>query len=568
MKIENVMNMNAGELNHADDEAVTFQSGAVSAWIGKFSFNGKMRILLLCITILTLAGNWLTADLVHNEIRIAIETGLINQVQAEAHRLEEYYHREKPTAFIAQARASLEKARWGDKNSGYFFLTDSQANLLVYPPDHQRLGKKLDEVLLQDSNESVNQALIRIARSGQPSLITYPYIKPASQERMLKTAYVYPFGEYLLVAGVYLDSADEVYYNYLQHSSIILAGSLIVLLIIVTLFSFTFSSHVKVVLKGLQDIANKKLTTRMTSSGKDEIAFIIQAMEVTRQQLAEILYCQRDRADDLTVASAQISNGLGEVNGAISEQRQRLDNLASAMEQMIASIREVTQNAQLSADGAKQTDQLASGGAGKINDAIVAINHLFNNLNDSSNSVNDVEHKVDIIGSIIDTINGISEQTNLLALNAAIEAARAGEQGRGFSVVADEVRTLAKRTKAATYEISEMIIGLQQCTKSTVILMQESIRSAAQAKQDATVATEYFDAIVSKTGELSQHCQMIAAAVEEQTVVTGEATRSLQVIRDVVQDTELVSKDLNGTGHYMQQTAEQMNEIVKSYRLS
>ncbi len=69
MKIENVMNMNAGELNHADDEAVTFQSGAVSAWIGKFSFNGKMRILLLCITILTLAGNWLTADLVHNEIR-------------------------------------------------------------------------------------------------------------------------------------------------------------------------------------------------------------------------------------------------------------------------------------------------------------------------------------------------------------------------------------------------------------------------------------------------------------------------------------------------------------------
>lgn len=567
MSIERVIDVKEPDVTYLDNNGGDRKRNAVSAWFDKFSFNGKMGFLLLGIIVLTLLGNMLTAHLVYDEIRVAIETGLVNQVQGQAHSLAADYKNRSQAEFIALATAALEKNRWGEQGAGYFFLADAQANILVYPPDHQRIGKKLDDVMLYERNESLNQALIRIARSGEPSLVTYPYVKPADQQRILKTAYIYPLGQYLLVGGIYLDSADNVFYNYLKHSGVILVSTLVILLALIGLFSRSFSHHVRVVLNGLQEIASKRLANSVCSHGKDEIAVIIRAMENTRLQLVEILYSQRDSADNLTAVSTQIGTGIADVNISITEQRQRLDNLASAMEQMSASIREVTQSAQLSAEGAKKTDKLANDGAETINKTIVAINCLFENLNNSSDSVSDVDEKVIVIGSIIETINSISEQTNLLALNAAIEAARAGEQGRGFSVVADEVRTLAKRTKAATYEISEMIVGLQQSTTNTVQLMQQSIHSAEQAKQDATIATECFAAIMRNTGELSSHCQLIAAAVEEQTLVTADVSQSLQVIQKAVQGTELVSTDLHITSQYMQRTAEQINEIVRAYDL-
>ncbi len=565
MRTDNRIDVSVTELTKTD--RATAPDNITSVWTGRLSFNGKMRILLLCITLLTLVGNLLIARLVYHEIRTAIEGGLINQVEGEARRLEALY-RQDPATFISQAGHTLATLRWGEHDSGYFFITDRHANLLIYPPDPARIGKRLDDAPLEDSHESINQALVRIASSGKPSLITYPYIKPSSQTPILKTAYAYPVGEFLLVSGVYLDSADAVFYNYLRHSSVILLVTLALLLGIVTFFSRSFSSHVTLVLKGLQDMAGKILTNRLQSKGNDEIAFIINAMDDTRQQLSDLLCHQREQAGGVALVSGQISRGMSEVNDAICEQRLRLDNLASAMEQMIASIRDVTQSAHASADSARQMDLWASGGTGKIQEAIAALNHLFDNLHDSASAVEEVAGKVSLIGTIIDTINGISEQTNLLALNAAIEAARAGEQGRGFSVVADEVRTLAKRTKEATFEIAGMIVALQGSTRQSVDLMQESIQAASRAREDATGATECFEAIVDKSGELSTHCQMIAAATEEQTAVTADTHQSLQVIRDLVQETEQVARALSDTSRQMRGSAEQMSELVATYRLA
>ena len=540
--------------------------GRVAKWIGYFSFNGKMRILLACIALLALLGNVLSAKLVYKEIRTVIEGALIAHVESEAHSLASYSQQD-PATFISRASERLENARWGDGLSGYFFLTDRQATLLVYPPDHNRLGKVLDPVPLNDSNENVNQALIRIAQSGRPALISYTYTKPDSQTKALKVAYVYPVGNYLLVSGVYLDVAERVFYDYLQHSSLILLAILLLLFGLVTLFSRNLSTQVKSALNSLQEIAQRTLSNPIVVYGKDELATISRAIETTRIQLTSLLHTQRNNALSLSAASSQINNGVNEVSNAIIEQRQRLDNLATAMEEMVCTIRDVAQNVQHSADNAKQTDQLANGGVSKINDAIDAISRLFSNLHASSDSVNEVKDKVVIIGSVVDTINSISEQTNLLALNAAIEAARAGEQGRGFAVVADEVRTLAKRTQDATKEITEMIAILQQGTHSAVELMQASVLAADQAQQEATAATECFMAIVSHTGELSLHSEMIASASEEQTLVANEVSESLLVIRDAVEETEHVAKELGQMSQSLRQAAESMEDTVMSYRL-
>ncbi|MCD8547822.1 MAG: methyl-accepting chemotaxis protein [Aeromonadaceae bacterium] len=457
------------------------QCGRLHRWISHFSFNGKMRILLGAVILLTMLGNLISASLTREEIRGVIEAGLVDQVESYGQLLSPLLAQEGAD-FITQAKPLLEAARWGEGSSGYLFLTNRQGQLLIYPPDPARLGKYLDPVLLEDSDENVNQALVRIAQAGHSELIRYPYMKPGSSYKTLKAAYVYPLGDYLLVSGVYLDAADDAFTNYLKHSAGILLTILLALALLVGLFARTLCAQVKLALAGLQAIAHKDLSQPIRAIGRDEFATINQALENTRQQLAGLLYQQQDNALALSAASSQLNDGMQEVGGAIIEQRQRLDNLAAAMEEMVTTIREVAQNAQHSAVNAQETDQLAGGGVDKIGSTINAIELLAKNLDSSAHSVNEVEQKVSLISSVVDTINGISDQTNLLALNAAIEAARAGEQGRGFAVVADEVRQLAKRTQQATREIADMITALQEQTKQAVALMQTSVLTAQQAK--------------------------------------------------------------------------------------
>jgi DNA repair exonuclease SbcCD ATPase subunit len=136
---------------------------------------------------------------------------------------------------------------------------------------------------------------------------------------------------------------------------------------------------------------------------------------------------------------------------------------------------------------------------------------ISGNLREVGQSVQDAlpqsEHlkgRADAIGNIVSLINGISEQTNLLALNAAIEAARAGEQGRGFAVVADEVRTLSKRTSDATQEITEEVRNIQEGAMGVQKRMQQISEQSGQLVQDSSVISDSMEKVISTARHMEQ----------------------------------------------------------------
>jgi len=532
----------------------------------RLRFNGKMGFLLILVLLCTLLGNLYSAFSTRDAIRESIDAGLIAQVSG-VHQLLQQQLSKDPVHFLQTSRELLTGLRWGEQNSGYFFLADRQGRLLIYPPKAAKEGNFLDPVQVIETNEEVSQAFARIGRGDEATLIHYPYIKPGSTTKTIKAAYVAPIGDYLLISGVYMDAADTAFTQYLINSSLVLIATLLVMVLVIAIISRAINSQVRQSLNELRLISNRNLSHTIYGMGRDEFADINRELEHTRRNLCELLSGQRDTSVTLSAASAQINHGMHQVGTAVQDQRERLDALAAAMEEMSATIRDVALNAQQSAQDSNETDRMVHRGVTQLAHCIDSIRQLFTNLGTSSDSVSQVESEVSAISSVVSTISSISEQTNLLALNAAIEAARAGDQGRGFAVVADEVRQLARRTQQATHEIDEMINSLQQGTRQAVQQMTVSVSNAESAMQDAEAANFEFESIATQIGQQAQRGDMIAAAAEQQSHVASQVTDSLVVIRDAVEETEHVVRELSQASQSLHHEAQTLENMVNSYQL-
>ncbi len=263
----------------------------------------------------------------------------------------------------------------------------------------------------------------------------------------------------------------------------------------------------------------------------------------------------RGMINDLKDVNSQVreqARGVGaialETDEQTSRQHQDIDSVVIAMNEMSAAAGEVAgfagdaaENARMAQDGIRFTQDT-------LQSAVSGVNAVSTDMGQASTAIGHVASRSEDINRILDVIRGIAEQTNLLALNAAIEAARAGEQGRGFAVVADEVRTLAQRTRQSTDEISEMIDGLKVDVNGAVSVIENGVERASSAVEGTQEAAHSLATVVERIGTIVEHVTQVATAAEEQSSVSEEINRNLTHIGDAANDLRELASRVKGSG--------------------
>ncbi len=282
-------------------------------------------------------------------------------------------------------------------------------------------------------------------------------------------------------------------------------------------------------------VADGDLSEDITTHRKDDLGRLMMAMQVMTENLRHLVKEVSDGISQIASSAEELSAVTEQTSAGAKQQRDQTDQVATAMNEMTATIQEVAHNAEAAAHSASDSDARAQEGYSVVSTAMSKIETLSHNIDDTAKQISKLRDDSANIGTILDVIRDIAEQTNLLALNAAIEAARAGEQGRGFSVVAEEVRALAKRTQDSTGEIENLVNNLQQGAYQAVESMHSNSESAESSVHTSRTAGEALSSIADSATTIQSMNQQIATAVEEQTSVSEDISETIVSIREITE---------------------------------
>jgi methyl-accepting chemotaxis protein len=277
----------------------------------------------------------------------------------------------------------------------------------------------------------------------------------------------------------------------------------------------------------MDKVAAGDMTVTFVAQSRDELGDLGQVFNGTVAKIHDLIERVGHTVSQVELQAGQVETVSARSNQAVSGQRMQIEQVATAMNQMSSTAQEVARSAAAAVSSAHSVNDETVNGRGLVQSQQGSIARLASEIDQSVRVINQLATDSQSISSVLEVIKSIAEQTNLLALNAAIEAARAGEQGRGFAVVADEVRTLARRTQHSTEEIEQMISRLHSGVAAAVKAMGTSHEMASGTVEQSDKVQQALENILGAVGMIVDQNQQIAAAVEQQTAVAHEIDQNI-----------------------------------------
>ncbi|MDP5055765.1 MAG: methyl-accepting chemotaxis protein [Marinomonas hwangdonensis] len=530
----------------------------------------KLWGLIGALVALLIAFSAITYSELYHELVNARKLHVKEQVD-NAHSLVKYYGDQSAIIGEEQAKqsalAALAALRFGD--DGYFWVNDMNAVLLMHPFKPEIAGKDMTNVT--DANGVPHwQAMVSVVKKSGEGFVEYAYKGPQVERPEDKVSYVkgyQPWG-WVIGSGVLYSDVLTIFWASAQQT----AGIELLLVLIAIISSILIVRNItrplNTVTEHLQRLSEGDMTVQLNMQREDEIGLLAQAANRVSSSLNDTLGDVDHAITELQAVCIQMQSNSLHTKKGMDQQFQEVELLATAMNEMSYSIKDVAQHAKDTANATQTVQVITRQSSQDLNATNEDIQSLTKNIEGANDVIIQLLQQTGNIDSVLGVIGDISEQTNLLALNAAIEAARAGELGRGFAVVADEVRSLASRTQGSTVEIRTIIEKLQQQSKVASTSMATSTEQAERGADRMHVAAENLNNMLTQVDDVSDRSHQIASAAEQQGSVAEEINNNIigirQVSEKVLEDAQQVS---DGSAMIAQMTND-LSQKIKQFRFA
>ncbi|AKO51798.1 chemotaxis protein [Marinobacter psychrophilus] len=314
-------------------------------------------------------------------------------------------------------------------------------------------------------------------------------------------------------------------------------------------------------------VASGDLSADIRSDRGDEFGQLLSALGAMVVNLRDLVRSINTNSGLITTSANQLSVVTERTSSGIAQQRDQTDQVATAMNEMVATANDVATNAGAAFTAANLANQKAAAGEAAVNETLSHVTELNDKVLEVTQRLQGLQADTQNIVSVLDVIKSVADQTNLLALNAAIEAARAGEQGRGFAVVADEVRSLAKRTQTSATEIEGLVNSLVNSAERSVVTMRQGSELAQRTLEKAQSTGEQIMEITRAVEDISRLNSQIATAAEQQTAVAEDINQNVTLIRDVSEQSANDSTEVAAASHELAKFGEGLQTQVARFRM-
>ncbi len=312
----------------------------------------------------------------------------------------------------------------------------------------------------------------------------------------------------------------------------------------------------------LDKLGQGDLSERATLTRDDELGRLADTARALHSFLSDTGTLMHNNASQLEHTGSLIRGNADRVSSQSDQAHQRIDQIATAMNEMSATAQDVAHHAASVASQVDETAGQTQQADQQINHAVESMKRLTDQIQSSSDTVNRLASDGRRVGDVMQVIREIADQTNLLALNAAIEAARAGEAGRGFAVVADEVRNLAAKTQEATVEIDQIIETIGSASQDATEYMQASGVVAQESSESVEAVRHTLGEITRRMAAVNDATTQVATAAEEQTSVSEDISRNVTEVAEISESMHEAAEENMRTVPELDNMARQARELA------
>ena len=320
-------------------------------------------------------------------------------------------------------------------------------------------------------------------------------------------------------------------------------------------------------LAAVQPVFSGDLTVRVPIT-EDEVGTIADAYNNTIQSLRKIVSQVQSVAGKMSQTSSNNGAAIEKLSEQADEQLHEVTRALDQIQGMVSSTQAVANNAQQVELAVQQANQTVRAGDAAMNRTVDSILAIRETVAETSKKIKRLSESSQKISKVVSLIGNFTTQTQLLALNASIEATRAGEYGRGFSVVADEVRSLARQSADATREIEKLVQDIQSETGAVSTAMDVGIQQVVGGTNLVNDTRQQLNEIVAATAKISQLVQGITQATLAQTQQSHSVTQAMTDVATLANKNSAQSNQISTSFQELMVTAQQLQTSVGQFKVN